>query len=154
MSVNSTLGLVTLGVKDVTRSTEFYQDLGLSFLPLISKPGKISFFRLNNGTLLLSLYPRESLKKDAYGESSEEIHADSNAFNGFTLGQTYSSPDEVDKAVAHAVKQGAVLVKPAEKVFWGGYSGYIRDFDGFLWEIAHNPFLVLTSEGMLDVSPK
>lgn len=29
---------------------------------------------------------------------------------------------------------------PAQKTFWGGYSGYIKDPDGHLWEIAHNPF--------------
>jgi uncharacterized protein len=34
---------------------------------------------------------------------------------------------------------GAKLVKPAQKVFWGGYSGYFADPDGYLWEVAHNP---------------
>ena len=26
-------------------------------------------------------------------------------------------------------------------VFWGGYSGYFKDPDGHLWELAHNPFM-------------
>ena len=39
-----------------------------------------------------------------------------------------------------AAKQ-ANIVKPPQKVFWGGYSGYVADPDGFLWEIAYNPFL-------------
>lgn len=34
----------------------------------------------------------------------------------------------------------ATLVKKAQKVFWGGYSGYFKDPDGHLWEVAHNPF--------------
>ena len=32
-----------------------------------------------------------------------------------------------------------MLVKKPEKVLWGGYSGYFKDPDGHLWEVAHNP---------------
>jgi len=45
----------------------------------------------------------------------------------------------VDKVLDQAVAAGAALVKPGKKVFWGGYSGYFRDLDGHLWEVAHNP---------------
>ena len=38
------------------------------------------------------------------------------------------------------IAAGATLVKPPQKVFWGGYSGYFADPDGHLWELAHNPF--------------
>ena len=31
------------------------------------------------------------------------------------------------------------LVKPAQDVFLGGYSGYFADPDGHLWEVAWNP---------------
>jgi uncharacterized glyoxalase superfamily protein PhnB len=37
-------------------------------------------------------------------------------------------------------KLGATIVKPAQKVFWGGYSGYFRDPEGYLFEVAFNPF--------------
>ena len=37
--------------------------------------------------------------------------------------------------------QGVTIVKPPQAVYWGGYSGYISGPDGFLWEIAHNPYL-------------
>ena len=33
----------------------------------------------------------------------------------------------------------ATLVKPAQDTFWGGYSGYFADPEGYLWEIAWNP---------------
>jgi uncharacterized glyoxalase superfamily protein PhnB len=46
----------------------------------------------------------------------------------------------VDELLEQAVSAGAKLVKPARKVFWGGYSGYFADPDGYLWEVAHNPF--------------
>jgi len=40
-----------------------------------------------------------------------------------------------------AIEAGGKLARQGEKVFWGGYSSYIADPDGFLWEIAFNPFL-------------
>ena len=39
---------------------------------------------------------------------------------------------------------GAVIVKPAQDAFWGGYSGYFKDPDGHLWEVAWNPQWELT----------
>jgi uncharacterized protein len=30
-------------------------------------------------------------------------------------------------------------VKPGQKVFWGGHSGYFADPDGYLRDVAHNP---------------
>ena len=46
-----------------------------------------------------------------------------------------------------AQEAGAVIVKAAEETFWGGYSGIFVDPDGHPWEIAHNPFWVLTDDG-------
>ena len=31
---------------------------------------------------------------------------------------------------------------------WGGYSGYVADPDGNLWELAHNPFWPLDERGL------
>jgi uncharacterized glyoxalase superfamily protein PhnB len=42
--------------------------------------------------------------------------------------------------LAEAIAAGATLIKQPQKVFWGGYSGYFADPDGFLWEVAHNPY--------------
>ena len=44
---------------------------------------------------------------------------------------------------AMAAEAGAEIVKPAQDAFWGGYSGYFRDPDGFYWEVAWNPQLPL-----------
>jgi hypothetical protein len=57
------------------------------------------------------------------------------------LAHNVSSPEEVDLTLEEAVAAGAELVKSGQKVFWGGYSGYFRDPDGFYWEVALNPFL-------------
>ncbi|MYE05932.1 MAG: VOC family protein, partial [Chloroflexi bacterium] len=52
--------------------------------------------------------------------------------------------EAVDAAMGVAVAAGATLVKEPEEVFWGGYSGYFSDPDGYLWELAYNPFTDLT----------
>ena len=44
------------------------------------------------------------------------------------------------------IAAGATLAKPAGKTFWGGYSGYFKDPDGHLWEVAHNPFFWIGPE--------
>ena len=51
--------------------------------------------------------------------------------------------------MAEAVAAGASLKKPAQDVFWGGYSGYFADPDGHLWEIAWNPFFPLGEDGQV-----
>ncbi len=121
--------LITLGVSDLDRAVRFYQD-GLG-LPKRAGPEGIAFFE-TRGTWL-SLYPRESLAEDA------TVSAAGSGFPGFALAHNVSSPEEVDQTLQQAVDAGATLVKSGQKVFWGGYSGYFADPDGFLWEVAWNP---------------
>ncbi len=123
--------IITLGVKDLQRSINFYEN-GLN-LPRKEGPEGIAFFKMT-GTML-SLYPRDKLAEDI------SISAEGAGFQGFTLAHNVASLSEVDQTLEEAVAAGAELVKPGQKVFWGGYSGYFRDPDGFYWEIAHNPFL-------------
>ena len=123
--------LITLAVSDLDRSIEFYET-GLG-LPRKDGPGGIAFFE-TEGTML-SLYPRDQLAEDI------TISPEGSGFPGFTLAHNVASPEDVDWTLAEAVAAGAELVKPGQKVFWGGYSGYFRDPDGFYWEVAHNPFL-------------
>ena len=68
------------------------------------------------------------------------VSASGEGFESFTLSHNVNSEKEVDEVVAQAVGAGATLVKKPQKVFWGGYSGYFKDPDGHLWEVAHNPF--------------
>ena len=79
------------------------------------------------------MYGREALAEDA------QISAEGGGFEGFALAHNVSSENEVDEVMAQALTAGATLVKKPEKVFWGGYSGYFKDLDGHLWEVAHNP---------------
>lgn len=65
--------------------------------------------------------------------------AEGSGFRGFTLAHNVASPEDVDKTLKQAVDARARLRKPGQKVFWGGYSGYFEDPDGFLSEVAWNP---------------
>jgi catechol 2,3-dioxygenase-like lactoylglutathione lyase family enzyme len=123
--------LVTLGVSDLARSIRFYRD-GLG-LPQRATPESVAFFEMRG--MWLSLYAREALAEDA------TVSPEGSGFRGFTLAHNVRSPDAVDRLLAEAVAAGATLVKPGQKVFWGGYSGYFADPDGFLWEVAWNPDL-------------
>lgn len=123
--------LVTLGVADLERSIRFYRD-GLG-LPMDDFNGSIAFFRLS-GTWL-SLFSREALAADA------AVPAEGSGFRGFALAHNVGSREQVDRLLEHAVSSGAALVKKAEDASWGGYSGYFADPDGFLWEVAWNPFM-------------
>ncbi len=124
------ISMITLGVADLERSVKFYRD-GLGF-PQRESPPEVAFFTLN-GTWL-GLYGREALAKDATVSKAGE------GFNNVSMAHNLASEAEVDAAMAEAIDAGATLVKPPQKVFWGGYSGYFRDPDGHLWELAHNPF--------------
>ena len=127
--MQSRISMVTLGVENLEAATAFYRD-GLGFPQKESPPG-VAFFTLN-GTWL-GLYGREALAEDA------KVCAEGSGFKGVALAHNVSSEKEVDEVILQAQNAGATVVKPAEKVFWGGYSGYFRDLDGHLWEVAHNP---------------
>lgn len=123
------ISMITLGVSDLDASIEFYRD-GLGF-PKMELSPDVDFFTLQGSWL--GLYNRDSLAKDA------TIPPEGSGFAGFTLSHNVKSEAEVDHTIENAVSVGATLVKPPKKVFWGGYSGYFKDPDGYLWEVAFNP---------------
>ena len=137
--MNPRITLITLGVGDLPTSRAFYERLG--FAARQESTEDIAFMDTASG-LVLALFPREKLAEDAHANANPDGPVP--WFPGFTLAHNVSSPEEVDAVLAEAVAAGATLQKPGQKVFWGGYSGYFADPDGFLWEVAHNPFMDLT----------
>ena len=124
------ISIVTLGVTDLPSSVEFYRD-GLG-LPLFDENTESIAFFQNRGTWL-ALYPRASLAADA------GVATEGSGFSGVTLAHNVRTREEVDALLDVAVAAGGTLVKPAQDTFWGGYSGYFADPEGYLWEIAWNP---------------
>ena len=127
--MNPRISMITLGVRDLAAAVKFYEK-GLGF-PRMESPPEVAFFTLN-GTWL-GLYGREALAADAH------VSADGQGFESFALAHNVQSEAEVDEVMNQAIKAGATKVKQPQKVFWGGYSGYFKDPDGHLWEVAHNP---------------
>ena len=127
------ISIITLGVKDLKKSFAFYRH-GLGFPSKSGIEGDIAFFQLKGAWL--ALFPKDKLAKDG------NVPNDGQGFPGFSLGHIVNTREEVDIIINNAVKAGAIITDPAHEREWGGYSGYIKDLDGFLWEIVwmQNPF--------------
>lgn len=141
MSVPARLSLVTLGVTDVARATEFYTALGWP-LSSASQPGEVSFFR--TAGCIVAVWSAEELAQDAHLPPAPLAAG----FRGYALAINVGSPAEVDAALGAAVAAGGRVLKPAGPTEWGGYNGYFADPDGHAWEVAHNPGWPLGDDGL------
>lgn len=130
MAVKPKVSLVTLGVRDVDRARAFYECLGWT---ASSDQGKIAFFELEG--VVLGLFGWDDLADDAGLPTSH-----GSGFRGQSLAHNEPSPQDVDRVFQEFLEAGATVVKHPGRAPWGGYSGYVADLDGHLWEIAHNPF--------------
>lgn len=121
--------IITLGISDLEKSLAFYRDgMGLPTQGIIGtefEDGAVVFFNMNDD-LILALYPKVALAKDAKVSVSPPSPAE------FSIGHTVKSKREVDAVMKQAEKAGAKITDPAHDRFWGGYSGYFQDLDGHL----------------------
>ena len=131
--------LITLGVRDFQKSLAFYEGLGWKQ----SKFSQEQYALFPLGGIVLGLYPLKSLEQDT------TLSYQASSFSGMSISYNATSEEEVDAVLEEAKRLGATIVKPAQKVFWGGYSGYFKDLDGYLFEVAFNPFWAMDSEGNL-----
>ena len=127
------INYITLGVADLAESRRFYLEV-FGWQETAGSNENIAFFQAGNA-LLLALFCQSALARDA------QIPEQSSGFPRFTLAHNVGSEAEVDALFAGFAAKNANIIKAPQKVFWGGYSGYLADPDGFLWEIAFNPFL-------------
>ena len=132
--------VLTLGVDDLEQAVAFYRDgLGLKTDGIVGTEfeyGAVAFFDLQAG-LKLAIWPRTSISHDS------GLPLGSTSPTELTLGHNVASMAEVDALMAQAQGAGALLVKPAQDTFWGGYAGYFQDPDGHLWEVVWNPHLAV-----------
>ena len=142
------LDVITLAVADLELALAFYRRLGLESNGIVGTTwvdemtganGAIAMFKLEGG-LLLNLYPRTDLARDA------AIPVGPPQSGEFSLAQLVRSRDEVDELLENAAAAGAT-VTPAHDRPWGIYSGYFRDPDGHLWEVIWNPDRAPTPHG-------
>ena len=139
MSVPARLTLVTLGVADVARATSFYEALG--WQRSSASNDDVSFFQL--GGLALSVFGRQDLADDATVPSA------GSGCSAISLAINLESEAEVDRVAGEWVACGGSIIKQPHRAFWGGYSGYVADPDGHLWELAHNPGFALAADGSM-----
>lgn len=136
--MESRLSIITLGVENLAKSQDFYLNIfGWEKSPQSNED--ILFMHLNG--IYLACYRRDKLAEDA------EVSPEGSGFKSFSLAFNARSEDEVNELFAFFESKGVRIIKKPEKVFWGGYSGYIADPDDNLWEIAYNPFVAIDAEG-------
>lgn len=136
--------VITLAVADLGRALSFYRDglglespgiIGTEFAGDETEPaGAAAMFQLEGG-LILALYPRSELAKDA------SVPLGSPKTGEFSIGHSVSSREDVDALLAEAEAAGATVTGVPHARPWGIYSGYFRDPDGHLWEVIWNPEL-------------
>mgnify|MGYP001047279229 CR=1 FL=1 len=105
----------------------------------------VGFFQA--GACAIAVFPSDELANDA--NIASEGMAEN--FRGIALAWNCRSEHDVDVVIRRAGEAGAVIRKPAQDAFWGGYSGYFSDLDGHLWEVAYNPHFPLTDDGRLQL---
>jgi catechol 2,3-dioxygenase-like lactoylglutathione lyase family enzyme len=129
-------------VADLERALAFYREaLGLESRGVVAEEyvgddvtpaGAVVMFELRDG-LILALYPRTELAKDA------NVPLQPPKTGEFSVGHLVSSKAEVDALLSRAAAAGATITDRAHDRPWGIYSGYFHDLDGHLWEIIWNP---------------
>jgi catechol 2,3-dioxygenase-like lactoylglutathione lyase family enzyme len=143
------IDVITLAVADLERALAFYREglglesrgvIGTEFVGDEVEPhGAIAMFELQGG-MILCLYPRTELAKDA------GIPLGPPETGAFSIGHAVTSRAQVDAVLAQAQAAGATLTDQAHDRPWGIYSGYFRDPDGHLWEVLWNPRFARASE--------
>ena len=127
------ISFFTLGVDNLEAMRDFYKNV-FGWTTEKDEDG-IVFFRMNG--FILGLFPMHELAEDV------GIMNDHSGFKGCTLAMNFRSEAEVDSCYKELVSKGAKAIRHPEKVFWGGYRGYLADIENNYWELAYNPFLEL-----------
>ena len=135
------ISIVTLGVKSLKKSYEFYTALGFPS----SKKAEDGIVFFKTGGVCLALYPLGELAKDI----SPSLNLNRTGFSGITLAHNTRTKSEVNVVLELAKNSGGNIEKSAQDTSWGGYSGYFSDPDGYLWEVAYGDCWAFNKDGSL-----
>ena len=139
--MNQTIALITLAVEDLPRALVFYRD-GLGWTPKFETE-HIAFFQMNG--FVFSLFRKAEFAKEAGGNIQ---------LGGTSIALAHNVPgkDDVDAVLneVRGIKGATILSEPVDHD-WGGYSGYFRDPDGHVWEVAWNPHWTIAPDGSVTV---
>jgi len=141
MTIPARLSIVTLGVRDVAQSAEFYETLGWE--RCASSMDEIAWFRTADS--YLGVFGWDDLAADAHLTSPIR-----GTFEGITLAINVATPAEVDSALAEAVAAGGTVLKPGTELPFG-YGGYYADPDGHVWEICFNRDFPIGPDGRITI---
>ena len=100
---------------------------------------QIVFFQMDGP--VLALFGSEGLAEDQ-GRAGATLGT-----GAIALAQNFPTEAEADERFEAALAAGATELKRPVAADWGGYSGYVADPDGHVWEIAVNPFWTVTDQG-------
>ena len=132
------MSLITLGVSNIAASRAYYEALG--WTPEEALENGIFY---DMGGMKFGLFPLEVLAVEQKRPVTEL------GLGATTIAQNYNSAAEVDAAFAAALAAGATAVAQPNAMDWGGYSSYVADPDGHIWEFAFNPFWTLDEDGKI-----
>lgn len=125
------ISLVTLGVDDLDKARTFYEALGWAGAQ--QPDDEICFFQA--GDMVFGLWA-------ALGGHGAP---------GIELAYNVRSPEEVSVVLEEAENAGGTVVRQAAVADWGGTSGAFADPDGYVWEVAHNPYWTLSADGAVHI---
>jgi len=139
--ISAGISVVTLAVDDLSIASAFYEALGWELAPQSQET--IKFLQGNN--MVLSLFSNDSVAEvfDAEFEPAE--------FPAVVLAVNLATEEDVDQFFRTAIDAGGDAVRKPDRTYWGGYSGYFKDPDEHMWEVAHNPFFKFNENGNIDL---
>jgi len=134
------ISLITLGVDNLAASRRFFEE-GLGWTAT-GAYDEVVFYQLPG--IALALFGRADLATDT------GVAVDGR-FSGISIAINQRTEAEVDEVMTQVQAAGGTIVKPAEKTYWGGHSGYFTDLDGHVWEVAVNPAWLINDDGSVTI---
>ncbi|WP_236789102.1 VOC family protein [Amycolatopsis sp. GM8] len=138
------LHFITFATADLDAGRRFYAD-ALGWRPLLDVPGEIIFFQVAPG-MVFGLFDAAKFNEDLADG------ADRSTVSGVTLSHNVDSQDEV-RSIVDSMESagGTVLKKPQPGAFGGIFHAHVRDPNGLIWEIAHNPGWHIGEDGTVSL---